>query len=76
MPQMIDVRSDTVTRPTPAMLEAMLQAQVGDDVFGEDETVNELQRKAAGSVWQRGRVVLSDRHDVQSDWHQGHTQPG
>jgi threonine aldolase len=47
MPQMIDVRSDTVTRPTPAMLEAMLQAQVGDDVFGEDATVNELQRTAA-----------------------------
>ena len=40
MPQMIDVRSDTVTQPTPAMLQAMLQAQVGDDVFGEDETVN------------------------------------
>jgi threonine aldolase len=47
MPQMIDVRSDTVTRPTPAMLEAMLRAQVGDDVFGEDETVNELQHTAA-----------------------------
>jgi threonine aldolase len=44
---MIDVRSDTVTRPGPAMLQAMMQAQVGDDVFGEDETVNALQRKAA-----------------------------
>ena len=43
----IDVRSDTVTRPTPLMLEAMMAAEVGDDVFGEDETVNELQRKAA-----------------------------
>jgi len=47
MQQMIDVRSDTVTKPTAAMLESMLQAEVGDDVFGEDETVNELQRKAA-----------------------------
>jgi threonine aldolase len=45
---MADLRSDTVTRPTPAMLEAMMQARVGDDVFGEDETVNLLQQKAAG----------------------------
>lgn len=44
---MIDLRSDTVTRPTPAMLEAMMAARVGDDVFGEDETVNALQNKAA-----------------------------
>ena len=47
MPELIDVRSDTVTRPTPAMLEAMFSAQVGDDVYGEDETVAELQRTAA-----------------------------
>ncbi|MDX2246898.1 MAG: GntG family PLP-dependent aldolase [Bacteroidia bacterium] len=43
----IDLRSDTVTRPTPAMKEAMFQAVVGDDVFGEDPTVNALQEKAA-----------------------------
>lgn len=45
--QAIDLRSDTVTRPTPGMLEAMFSAQVGDDVFGEDPTVNELERKTA-----------------------------
>lgn len=45
--QMVDVRSDTVTRPTPAMLQAMMGAAVGDDVLGEDETVNALQREAA-----------------------------
>ncbi|MDY6946231.1 MAG: GntG family PLP-dependent aldolase [Pseudomonadota bacterium] len=45
--QMIDVRSDTVTRPTPAMLQAMLSAEVGDDVYGEDESVEKLQRQAA-----------------------------
>ncbi|GAB2535299.1 low-specificity L-threonine aldolase [Rufibacter soli] len=39
----IDLRSDTVTKPTPAMLEAMFKAPVGDDVYGEDPTVNELQ---------------------------------
>ena len=44
---MIDLRSDTVTRPTPEMLEAMMQAEVGDDVFGEDPTVQTLEEKTA-----------------------------
>ncbi len=44
---MIDLRSDTVTKPTPGMLAAMLAAAVGDDVFGEDPTVNELERRTA-----------------------------
>lgn len=44
---LIDLRSDTVTKPTPAMLEFMLKTQVGDDVFSEDPTVNELERFAA-----------------------------
>jgi threonine aldolase len=44
---MIDLRSDTVTRPTPAMRMAMAAAVVGDDAFGEDPTVNELERRAA-----------------------------
>ncbi|MQY63218.1 MAG: low specificity L-threonine aldolase, partial [Calditrichaeota bacterium] len=39
---MIDLRSDTVTTPSPAMRQAMAQASVGDDVFGEDPTVIEL----------------------------------
>lgn len=43
----IDLRSDTVTRPTPAMREAMARADVGDDVFGDDPTVNRLQERAA-----------------------------
>jgi threonine aldolase len=43
----VDLRSDTVTKPTPAMMEAMMNAKVGDDVFGEDETINELEQKAA-----------------------------
>jgi threonine aldolase len=43
----IDLRSDTVTRPSPAMREAMALAPVGDDVYGEDETVNGLERRAA-----------------------------
>ena len=40
---MIDLRSDTVTKPSPGMLQAMVNAEVGDDVFGEDPTVKELQ---------------------------------
>jgi len=43
----IDLRSDTVTQPTPAMREAMLRAEVGDDVYGEDPTVNLLQERVA-----------------------------
>ena len=41
--QVIDMRSDTITKPTPRMLEAMAGAEVGDDVFGEDPTVNRLE---------------------------------
>src|SRR5512139_2153660 len=43
----IDLRSDTVTRPTEAMRAAMAQAELGDDVYGEDPTVNRLQEMAA-----------------------------
>ena len=45
--EMIDLRSDTVTKPTPAMRRAMADAEVGDDVYGEDPTVNLLQERAA-----------------------------
>ncbi len=45
--EFIDLRSDTVTRPTPAMRRAMAEAEVGDDVYGEDPTVNRLERRAA-----------------------------
>ena len=45
--RVIDLRSDTVTKPTPAMRKAMAEAEVGDDVYGEDPTVNRLQRQLA-----------------------------
>ena len=44
---MVDLRSDTVTRPSPGMRKAMLEAELGDDVFGDDPTVNRLQARAA-----------------------------
>lgn len=43
----VDLRSDTVTRPTPEMRRAMAEAEVGDDVYGEDPTVNKLEQRAA-----------------------------
>jgi len=45
MTRIVDLRSDTVTRPTPGMRQAMLHAEVGDDVFGDDPTVNALQER-------------------------------
>ena len=50
MNKTIDLRSDTVTQPTPAMRAAMLSAQLGDDVFGDDPTVNTLQDKIAAML--------------------------
>lgn len=47
---LVDLRSDTVTRPTPAMREAMARAPVGDDVYGEDPTVNALQERMAAEL--------------------------
>jgi threonine aldolase len=47
MPDIVDLRSDTLTKPSPAMRRAMAEAEVGDDVFGEDPTVIALQNKAA-----------------------------
>ena len=46
-PATVDLRSDTVTRPVPAMREAMFSAPLGDDVFGDDPSVNALQEKIA-----------------------------
>jgi len=48
--RIVDLRSDTVTQPTDAMREAMLRAPVGDDVYGEDPTVNALQERLAGEL--------------------------
>lgn len=47
MEEFVDLRSDTVTKPTPEMREAMAKAEVGDDVYGDDPTVNRLQEMAA-----------------------------
>ena len=54
---LIDLRSDTVTKPTPAMRQAMFEAEVGDDVYGEDPTVNLLEQKAA-AVFQKQAALF------------------
>ena len=56
---MIDLRSDTVTLPTPRMREAMYRAEVGDDVFGEDPTVNRLQEMAAERVGKEAALFVA-----------------
>lgn len=55
---MIDLRSDTVTRPTPAMRAAMAAAEVGDDVFGDDPTVNALQERIAALLDKEAALFL------------------
>jgi threonine aldolase len=54
----VDLRSDTVTRPTPAMRDAMAKAEVGDDVYGEDPTVNALQEAFAARVGKPGALFV------------------
>ncbi len=56
--EVIDLRSDTVTRPTPAMRKAMAEAQVGDDVYGDDPTVNRLQDIAAEMLGTEAALFL------------------
>jgi threonine aldolase len=55
----IDLRSDTITKPTPEMRRAMAEAEVGDDVFGEDPTVNRLEEMAAGRVGKEGALFVA-----------------
>ena len=58
MSGVVDLRSDTVTRPTPAMREAMARAELGDDVFGDDPTVNALQQRIAALLGKEAALFL------------------
>jgi threonine aldolase len=55
---MIDLRSDTVTKPTAAMRRAMMEAEVGDDVYGEDPTVNLLEQRAAEATGKEAALFV------------------
>ncbi|HVU54777.1 MAG TPA: GntG family PLP-dependent aldolase [Puia sp.] len=72
----IDLRSDTVTRPTPAMLQAMMQAKVGDDVFGEDPSVNQLETMAARLFGMEAALYCPSGTMSNQIAIKCHTQPG
>ncbi len=72
----IDLRSDTVTKPTSAMLTAMFNAQVGDDVFTEDPTVNKLQQKAADLFGMEAALFCPSGTMTNQIAIKVHTQPG
>jgi threonine aldolase len=72
----IDLRSDTVTRPTPAMRKAMAEAEVGDDVFGEDPTVNTLQEKVANLLGKEAALFVPSGTMANQLSIKSHTQPG
>lgn len=73
---LIDLRSDTVTRPTPAMREAMLRAEVGDDVFGEDPTVNALEERLAAMFGHEAAVLCPSGTMTNQIAINVHTRPG
>lgn len=73
---MIDFRSDTVTKPTKGMLEAMMQAKVGDDVFGEDPSINELERKTAELFGMEAALFCPSGTMTNQVAIKCHTQPG
>jgi len=72
----IDLRSDTVTRPTPAMRRAMAEAEVGDDVFGEDPTVNRLQEMTAELLGTEAALFVASGTMGNQICIRCHTQPG
>jgi threonine aldolase len=72
----IDLRSDTVTRPTPEMLKFMFNAKVGDDVFKEDPTINELEAKAAALFGKEAGLFCPSGTMTNQIAIKVHTQPG
>ena len=72
----IDLRSDTVTKPTKAMLDAMFSAEVGDDVFGEDPTINKLEEKCAALFGMQAGLFCSSGTQTNQVAIKLHTQPG
>lgn len=73
---MIDLRSDTVTKPTKGMLDAMFSAEVGDDVFGEEPTVNALEEKAAKLFGMEAALFCPSGTMTNQIAIKVHTQPG
>jgi threonine aldolase len=76
MDRYIDLRSDTVTKPTPRMRQVMMEAAVGDDVFGEDPTVNALQEKVARLLDKAAALFVTSGTMANQLAIKAHTQPG
>jgi threonine aldolase len=73
---LIDYRSDTVTKPTREMMEAMMKAKVGDDVFGEDPSINELEAMSAGMFGMEAALFCPSGTMTNQIAIKCHTQPG
>lgn len=73
---MIDLRSDTVTRPTPGMRQAMAAAEVGDDVFGEDPAVTALERRVTEILGKEAAVYVPSGTMANQVAIRAHTEPG
>ena len=73
---MIDLRSDTVTQPTPDMLKAMMNAKVGDDVLGDDPTVLKFQEKVADLFGKEAGLFVPSGTMSNQIAIKIHTQPG
>ena len=73
---MIDLRSDTVTKPTREMREAMFSAEVGDDVYGEDPTANLLEKKVAKLLGKEASIFVASGTMANELCLKAHTSPG
>ncbi len=76
IPSPVDLRSDTITKPTPAMREAMAAAEVGDDVFGEDPTVRELEAETAALLGKEAALFTVSGTMANQLAIRSHTEPG
>lgn len=76
MQRVIDLRSDTVTKPSPGMREAIGRAEVGDDVYGEDPTVNRLQERVAGLLGKEAALFVASGTMANQVAVRAHTEPG
>jgi threonine aldolase len=76
MPDIIDLRSDTVTRPTPAMRAAIHDAEVGDDVFNDDPTVRRLEERVAALLGKEAALFVPSGTMSNQIAVKAHTQPG
>jgi len=76
MEKFVDLRSDTVTKPTLEMRKAMAEAEVGDDVYGEDPTANALQEKVANILGKEAAIFVPSGTMANQLAIKSHTQPG